>query len=203
MNTFLTERFAIRLARGLTRDFTNGNGTNCPRGIMLDAVAGPTAVGAYAGGNNSNSNNTAWNSYGTTDVLGLVHSVDPLYRINGKFMMHDLTIQVLEQQLDNFGRPLYIPNPQTGKLESLFGYPIVFNQYMPQLNPSPAAVVDGLLFGDLKKYVIRKVKDFAVLRLVERAAEQGLVLFIGFARYDGRLIDAGTHPVKYLISPAA
>jgi hypothetical protein len=36
------------------------------------------------------------------------------------------------------------------------------------------------------------------LRLVERAAEQGLVLFIGFARYDGRLVDAGTHPVKYL-----
>ena len=203
MEKFLVERFAIRLARGLTRDFTNGNGNGCPRGIMQDATLGATAIGAHASGNNSSTNYTEVNSIGTTDLLNLIHSVDPLYRINGKFMMHDLVIQVLEQLLDNFGRPLFIPNPQTGKLESIFGYPIVMNQYMGTLSPSPAATVQSVVFGDLKKYVIRKVKDLAVLRLVERAAEQGLVLFIGFARYDGRLIDAGTHPVKYLLQPSS
>jgi hypothetical protein len=42
------------------------------------------------------------------------------------------------------------------------------------------------------------VKELVVLRLVERFADYGQVAFIGFARYDGNLLDAGTHPVKYL-----
>jgi HK97 family phage major capsid protein len=198
MDKFLTAAFAIRLQRGLTRDFTNGNGVNCPRGILLDAVLGATAVGAAANAPTGSSVDGT-NSIGTTDLLSLIHSVDPLYRINGKFMAHDYTLQTLEQTLDKFGRPLYLPNPQTGKLESLFGYPIVLNQYMPQLDPtSPETQPTPVIFGDLKKYKVRRVRDLAVLRLVERAAEQGLVLFIAFARYDGRLADAGTHPVKYL-----
>jgi HK97 family phage major capsid protein len=197
MDKFLVNAFAIRLQRGLTRDFTNGNGVNCPRGILLDAELGATAAGAAANSGINSQDGT--NSIGTTDLLNLIHSVDPLYRFNGKFAMHDLTKQTLEQTLDKFGRPIYLPNPQTGKLESLFGYPIVLNQYMPTLDStSPATVPATVLYGDLKKYKIRKARDFYVLRLVERAAEQGLVLFIGFARYDGRLVDAGTNPVKYL-----
>jgi hypothetical protein len=38
--------------------------------------------------------------------------------------------------------------------------------------------------------------------LDERYAENGMVGFIGFARYDGNLIDAGTNPVKVLVNPA-
>jgi HK97 family phage major capsid protein len=53
-------------------------------------------------------------------------------------------------------------------------------------------------FGSLDKYLIRRVKEMSVLRLVERFADYGQVAFLGFARYDGNLLDAGTHPVKYL-----
>ena len=197
MDKFLSSAFAIRLQRGLTRDFTYGSGNSCPRGIYLDAQVGATASGASK--NSGDATQSGANSIGSADLLNLIHSVDPLYRFSGKFAMHDTTIQVLEQTLDKFGRPLYLPNPQTGKLESIFGYPIVMNQYMDQVGVhSPEIQAMSVLFGDLKKYKIRKVKDLAVLRLVERAAEKGQVLFIGFARYDGRLVDAGTHPVKVL-----
>lgn len=54
-------------------------------------------------------------------------------------------------------------------------------------------------FGALDKYLIRRVKELAVLRLVERFADYGQVAFLGFARYDGNLLDAGTHPVKYIV----
>ena len=47
-------------------------------------------------------------------------------------------------------------------------------------------------------YQIRRVKELSVLRLEERFADYGQVAFLGFARYDGALLDAGTHPVKYL-----
>ena len=41
------------------------------------------------------------------------------------------------------------------------------------------------------------------MRLNERYADYGQVAFIGFARYDGNLVDAGTHPVNYLQQAAA
>jgi len=41
--------------------------------------------------------------------------------------------------------------------------------------------------------------DLRVLRLTERFAEYGQVAFIGYARYDGNLLGAGTRPVKYLV----
>ena len=37
-----------------------------------------------------------------------------------------------------------------------------------------------------------------MIRLEERFADYGQVAFIGFARYDGNLLDAGTNPVKYI-----
>jgi HK97 family phage major capsid protein len=55
-----------------------------------------------------------------------------------------------------------------------------------------------VLFGQLKKYKIRRVKELAILRLVERFADYGQIALIGFARYDGNLLDAGTKPVNYL-----
>ena len=37
-----------------------------------------------------------------------------------------------------------------------------------------------------------------MLRLVERYADYNQIAFVAFQRWDGALIDAGTHPVKYL-----
>lgn len=197
IDRYLTELFAIRLARRWEDDFINGNGISEPRGLLLDAPIGATAVGDYANTGIDADNGT--NSLGTTDLLNLIFSVDPFYRKNGSFVMHDSTYGRLSGLLDKFGRPLFTPNPQTGKLESIFGYPVKRNNYMPTIAPSsPASQPVTILFGDFNKYLVRRVKDLAVLRLVERAAEQGLVLFIGFARMDARLVDAGTHPIKSL-----
>ena len=59
-----------------------------------------------------------------------------------------------------------------------------------------AASAKTMLFGDMRKYVIRRVRQMTILRLTERFADYGQVAFIGFARYDGTLLDAGTHPGK-------
>jgi len=198
IDRFLIERFAIRLARKWEDDFINGTGDSMPRGLLLDAVLGATAIGAALNAPDD-SGFDGTNSIGTTDLLNLIFSVDPFYRKNGTFVMHDYTHANLSQLLDKFGRPLFTPNPQTGKLESIFGYPIKRNNYMPQMSPtSPSTAPVTVLFGDFDKYVVRRVKDLAVLRLVERYAEFGLVGFIEFGRMDARLIDAGTHPIKYL-----
>ena len=59
-----------------------------------------------------------------------------------------------------------------------------------------AANAKSVVFGDLSKYLIRDVLGITLLRLEERYAEYHQSAFLGFARMDGDLLDAGTNPVK-------
>ena len=47
------------------------------------------------------------------------------------------------------------------------------------------------------------VKDFRVIRLNELLAEYLSIGLFGFARIDGVLLDAGTHPIKKLVNAFA
>jgi HK97 family phage major capsid protein len=78
--------------------------------------------------------------------------------------------------------------------DTILGYGYSINNDMAQL----AANAKTVVFGPLDKYVIRRVREMSVLRLVERFADYGQVAFLAFMRADGQLLDAGTHPVMYL-----
>jgi HK97 family phage major capsid protein len=78
-------------------------------------------------------------------------------------------------------------------MDTLLGYPLVINQDVASM----AANAKSILFGDFSKYKVRRVLDIMVLRLVERYADFGQVGFLCFSRYDGNLIDAGTHPIQF------
>jgi HK97 family phage major capsid protein len=195
LESFLADRFAVRLGRGYERDFTNGTGINQPTGIITDVLAsGATPVIANGSSESTGGSETGANSIGYTDLVRLEHSIDPSYRRGAKFMLHDQTLSKLKQILDRFGRPLWTPGVKDGAPDTLLGYQYVINQHVPQI----AASANTVIFGDLKKFLIRKVKDLTVLRLDERFADFGQVAFVGFARVDSRLIDAGTHPVNLL-----
>jgi HK97 family phage major capsid protein len=195
MEAFLKDKFAIRLGRILNTHFTTGGGTTLPNGIVTAAAAGPTAVGASGNTGGSDSNT---NTIGSTDIFELEHSVDRAYRKGAAYMCHDTTLKTIKEVLDKYGRPLWKPGLSSGDPDTINGYPYWINNDMAV----PAASAKDLLFGQMKKYVVRRVKGLAVLRLEERFADYGQVAFIGFARYDGNLLDAGTHPVKYLIQHA-
>ncbi|MGH9402223.1 MAG: phage major capsid protein [Terriglobia bacterium] len=195
LENFLKEQFGVRLGRGLNPLLTNGTGTSQPRGFTVDAVAGPTAVGSSG---NTGGAETGGVSIGSKDIVNLIQSLDLWYRPGSIFQMHDQTRAFLENVLDKFGRPLFITDPQTGRLERLYGYPVMINNDLPTI----AVNAKTIYFGNFQKYLVRRVKDLSVLRLVERFADYGQVAFLGFARYDSRLIDAGTHPIVYLTQAA-
>jgi HK97 family phage major capsid protein len=68
---------------------------------------------------------------------------------------------------------------------------------------TPAANANSVLFGDMSKYKLRKVKNgVTLMRLVERYADYLQVGFIGWGRFDGNVIDAGTHPICVGINSA-
>lgn len=193
---YLKDKFAIRLGRILNTHFTTGTGSSQPNGIITAATVGPTAAGAST---NDGGAETGGTSIGTGDLVELEHSVDKAYRRGASFMGHDLTIKSLKKLLDKYGRPIWLPGIAVNAPDTILGYTYYTNNDMATI----AVNAKTLLFGQLKKYTVRRVKELAVLRLVERFADYGQVAFIGFARYDGQLLDAGTHPVKYLVQAAS
>jgi HK97 family phage major capsid protein len=183
---FLGTALGTRIARLQNDHFTTGTGSSQPNGIVTAAT---TSSVTFAG--------TSTIIY--DDVVNLIHSVDPAYRNNGRFMFHDgalkmlKKIKVLQYSGDTTGYPLWQPSLTMGQPDMIGGYPYIVNQSMT----TPATGVKSILFGDFSKYIIRDVRDVTLLRLDERFAEYHQVAFLAFARSDGDLLDAGTHPVKY------
>jgi HK97 family phage major capsid protein len=194
IESFLKEQFSIRLGRVLNTKFTVGTGTAEPKGIITAAASS----GVTVTGDDNATTPAPTVEVGYLDLVALEHSVDILYRRGAKFMFHDTTLRFLKQLKDKYGRPLWVPGMATNAPDTINGYPYSINNDMDQLAASKKTVA----FGLLDKYLIRRVRELAVLRLIERYADQGQVAFVGFARYDGNLLDPATHPVKYLTQHA-
>jgi HK97 family phage major capsid protein len=176
-----------RIARKQSLDFTTGDGSNKPYGVVAKAHAGFTMTTGH-----------------TTDVtysalVDLTHSVDPAYREEPcSFMMHDTTLAGIEKLVDGQGRPLL--NSSTDGIsaapkKTLLGYPVVVNQSMA----TPAANAKTILFGAFGSYWIRDVLDIQLIRCDELFALSGQVAFVAIARSDANLNAPSTaYPIVYL-----
>lgn len=216
VKSFLVKLFAIRLGRILNTKFTLGVGSSAtplePTGLVTAVVANCVAAqaasagvaygtGLLAAGSNPNdgSGATGGTSIGSQDLTDLEHTVDPSYRSGASYMFHDQTFRSVKRLLDKYGHPLWKQSMSSGDPDRINGYPYWLNNDMAQI----AVNAKTVLFGDMKKYLIRRVKELGVITLNERFADYGQVAYLGFARYDGNLLDAGTHPVCFLQQAAA
>lgn len=170
-----------RLGRKQNTDCTTGLGVTTARGIVTAATLGATTTSATA--------------IIYDELIELLHSVDPAYRTGASWMMHDSVIQHLRLIKDGDGRPIWQDGLQTGVPDRLLGYPVVTNQAMAS---SVAASAKVILFGPLSMYKLRMVQDIRLKRLDELHALSDQVGFVAFSRWDGALMDPGTHPIKYL-----
>ena len=166
-----------------------------PRGIGRDA---PISYVTAASG-----------SIGYPDMVKMMHTVDPAYRMPGAcWLMHDLMVQNMRLILDGLGRPIWVDNlnnvMSVDRPSALMGYPVQTVQEMPYdfsgdtLDPYNNIVQNPqlLIYGHVPHYQIREVQTVRLRRLVERAAELDQELFIAFMEADGGLLNAGTLPVK-------
>jgi HK97 family phage major capsid protein len=197
LEAFLKEAFAVRLGRGYEYYLTQGSGSNAPFGLVPAVVASNVTPVTASGAETQDVNTglTGANSIGWDDMVAVEHSVDPTYRKGAKWMFHDQTLSSLKQRLDKFGRPFWVPSPKDNAPDTILGYPYVINQSIAQIAPSATTV----LFGMFNKFIARKVRDLSIARLDERFADYGEVAYVGFSRIDSRLVDAGTHPISYLV----
>lgn len=189
VESYLKKMFAVRFGRGLNAYFTTGTGVAQPTGVVSTA-------------NNSGFTTATNSTLAFTDLVNLFHSLDPSYRPTASWMFHDTTLQAIQKLTDSNGRPLFSPGGVTSDLskpvaDTILGRPYIVNQAMPQIG----SLAKSVLFGDFSNYKHRAVKGTQMLRLVERYADFLQVGFMGWQRHDGKLIDAGTHPVQYLAQP--
>jgi HK97 family phage major capsid protein len=179
----LARMVGTRIARAQNRKFTVGTGASEPEGVVTAATLGVTAASQTA--------------IAYTELVDTQHSVDPAYRDQAQWMFHDTTFATLRKLTDGNGRPIWQPYAvgiDAAPQSELLGRPYIVNQHMAV----PAASAKTILWGDFSKFMVRQVRDLVVVRLVERYAEKFQVGFLGFQRADSKLIDAGTHPIKYL-----
>jgi HK97 family phage major capsid protein len=179
IESFLKDAFAERFGRGFEAAFTTGAGSTAPTGILTAVLAsGATPVIASGSSANTGGSETGATSIGTVDLTTLEHSVDPAYRRRASYMLSDNALKTIKTLIDKFGRPLWQPSLSSGAPATIMGYPYVINQSLPTV----AATHNSVLFGDMSKFIIRKVRDISVLRLDERYADYGQVGFIAFSR---------------------
>jgi HK97 family phage major capsid protein len=190
--SLMVELLSERIFRGTNEAFTTADGSSKPHGII---AAGNAVYGVSSG------NDTV---IAYDDLVNLEHSVDPGYRNRPgtAWMFHDTVLKELKKIKDTANQPIWRPDlMQIGEPAKLFGYRYHINQDMPIFWPGNASDNDSdksIIFGDLKKYIIRQVRNMRIVRLNERYGELDQVAFVVFLRVDGDLLDAGTNPVKYL-----
>lgn len=165
---------ARRIARKQAADWVNGTGVGQPKGL----VYGKTGIECAA--------NT-----GVTyaDLVHYVHSVDPDYRMGAKWAFNDASLEYIRSIVDDNGRPLWLPQQESGMGTlpggSLLGFPVVVDQAFASMSLSSNTVNWGA-FGDfVEGYVIRNVRDVQLIVDPYSQAKKGQVQFNFWARADG------------------
>lgn len=186
MESLLSDLFGERLGRLANQVLTTGTGTNQPNGIVTASTVGKTAAAAAA--------------LDADELLDLFHSVDPAYRASPKcrWMFNDSTLAAIRKLKDGNGNYLWqMGDVRVGEPSTFLGKPYSVNQAMANIGASAKPII----FGDLSRYVVRKVRGFSVMTLRERYAENFQIGMIGFKRFDGELLN--TAAVKHLAMAAA
>lgn len=179
---YIRDRIAERIGRKLNTYLTTGTGSGEPAGVVTGSTLGKTCAAVAA--------------VTRSEILDLIHSVDPAYRKSKscKLMFNDSTLLAIKKLTIGSAddRPLWQPSIIMGEPDKLEGYPIVINQDMGSM----ATGVKFGLFGDFSKYWIRKVWDIALVVSKEKYIDYRAMAYNGFARYDGLLVN--TAAVKHI-----
>jgi len=182
--SFLARQAALSLGLGTTgfgNDLVNGVGTTAPRGLLQDAVIGPTAVTGT--GTSLGTQGTA--NQGTDALWNLVGSVAEPYAAapSAGFLLRNASDVIVRKLKDTTGQPVQGLTTRG----SILGYPSYVDPFMPAM----ATTAKSILFGDFSRYFIRIVNGVRFERSDEFRFQNDLVAFRCILRLDAALIDLG------------
>jgi HK97 family phage major capsid protein len=186
IEALMTELFGERLGRTANEILTTGTGSGQPHGIVTASTQGLETAGTAA--------------FTADELINFFHSVDPAYRQSPRcrWMFNDTTLAAIRKLKDGQGNYLWqMGDVRSGEPDTFQGKPYSVNQAMAD----SAAGTKPIIFGDMSKFLVRKVRGFEVMTLRERYAERFQVGMIGFKRFDSELVNTGA--IKHLVHAAA
>lgn len=189
MNMILPMLLGERIGGLFNLAATRGAGTTEPTGILTDAAAS----GVVIAGTNASP------TYKWDDFLDLKYSVDPAYREapaeKRGFMTSDTVFGKLRKLKDSQNR--YYADPFQAGPGTFDGDPIFLNNDVLATGTNAKVAA----YGDYSRYWWRDVQEVTFYRLNEVGMLNGQVVFLAFARADGKLIN--TSAVKTLANPSS
>lgn len=190
VNQCIAEAYAL----GEEDVFTNGNGSGKPEGFLQHANASvahasggmmilSNAPGAIAWGMSSTAGGA------TTGIIGVEAALPPQYEANAKWMANKTTWAAHRALTDSNTRPLWNPNDAwpnaaNGMAATLLGYPVLKNQFMPDI----AATTTPVAFGDFQGYYIADRVGLSIEVLREVRALRDEVVIYARKRLGGKLV---------------
>lgn len=179
LDAFVSARVGESLGRAQAQVAISGTGSNQPLGIItaLNAASGLTSGGVLTLGTATSVNTLSGAttelggnvlSFGT--ILKVIHGIDPAYRDLGASWYFNDSVAINEMTVtDSYGHPLWQPSVQAGKPDTLYGFPVVIDNNLPNLTASTAS---GAIFGHLPSAMVKRtVNQSGLIRLTERYAD--------------------------------
>jgi len=187
---WLAESVGIEFGEKENAAVTVGDGIKKPKGLLAstmsldgDAVRPFSEIQYIPSGTHSELRATA--AIAGDNLINLIDSMKPGYRMGAKFMMGNLTIAKVRKLKDADNNYLWRPGLQSGVPSSLLGYGIVENEAMPDT----AEESNSLAFGNFKRcYTLVDVRGVMVLR--DPFTHKPFVHFYSTKRIGGMLTDS-------------
>lgn len=188
----VTRALGKRIARIQAVHAVRGTGVNQPKGITSNAtVANGHAIEI--------ADDTAGVTY--DDLVGFIHSVDPDYRDNGRWLFNDTSLKTLELIKDSNGDSIWRPfnstmatgaqgnNGKVGQSGLLLGYPYTVDQAFLDIDVDNNTQNWGV-FGDVEAgFVMRRVRDVVLIVNPWTRAANGQIEYTAWARMDANIQD--------------
>ncbi len=165
---YIVAELSRQLAIAIENAILNGTGTNQPQGILTGITW-----------NASNSVTWAANaSVGYDNLLDGVALLPTLYHQNAAIVLSRKTLfGGIRKIKSTTGEPIFVYNPQDAFAGTIFGYPVIINDYIAD---------DVILFGDLSYYYFNFAQAPQIEASREAAFASGKVTYRGLLVADGK-----------------
>jgi HK97 family phage major capsid protein len=190
LGSWIEGKISDKFARTEGSAFVTGNGTNKPRGFLTYDTS------------TDDDFTRPWNNLQTvlsghaTEIMGdglknLVWSLRAPYRAGASWLMNSNTASKLDKLKDGQGNYLWRIGVQAGAPNELLGYPVEFDETMPDVEAGSHSIA----FGNIKlAYVIIDRAGIKFLR--DPFTNKPNVLFYGYKRVGGGV--ANSEAIKLL-----
>lgn len=165
---YIASEIGRQLAIAIENAILNGDGDGEPTGI-LEGITW------------TSDNSTTWASNGTVGYDNLVDALallPTLYHNNAIFVMNrKMLFGGIRKIKTDDKQPIFTYNPQDAARNSILGYPVVVDDYMPD---------DTILLGDLSYYYMNFAKSPEISVSREAGFKSGKITYRGLAVADGK-----------------